>query len=56
MFGKAIFGPLIESICARIRQRVWELMSGEMEAATGEPLDEISADAPKALPSPKKGR
>lgn len=49
-----MFGRLIESICCRIRQAVWQRLSGEMEQATGEPLEEISTDAPKALPAPKK--
>jgi hypothetical protein len=47
---------MIDALCARIRQAVWAELSGEMEAATGEPLDEIASDAPKALPAPKKGR
>jgi hypothetical protein len=51
-----MFGKLIDSICARIREAVWARLSGEMEAATGDPLDAVTlaTDSPKALPSPKK--
>jgi len=52
-----MFGKLIESICARIRAAVWARLSGEVEDATGEPLDELANDAPKAIAAPtKKGR
>jgi hypothetical protein len=51
-----MFGKLIDSICARIREAVWAKLSGEMEAATGQPLDAatLATDSPKAIAAPKK--
>jgi hypothetical protein len=49
-----MMAKLIEMICSRIRQAVWQRMSVEMESATGEPLEEISSEAPKSLPAPRK--
>ena len=49
-----MFSRLIDAICARIRQAVFERLSAECDAADG--CGSLQVETPPSLPAPEKRR